>query len=113
MQQQAPPVKCRRRQHNNPSLMSQQPRQSGAPASSSSAGSDAPAAFSFGPYTIPSSTVFAATALSFAFVNIRPFVRRASAPSLPASNTACMSPATSSSPPALNANSSLTCCQRR
>ncbi len=30
--------------------------------------------FSFGPYTIPPSTVFAATALSFAFVNLRPAV---------------------------------------
>ena len=41
-------------------------------------GSDAqppsPAAFTFGPYTIPPSTVFAATALSFAFVNLRPAV---------------------------------------
>ena len=36
--------------------------------------SSSPPAFAFGPYTIPPSTVFAATALSFAFVNLRPAV---------------------------------------
>lgn len=40
----------------------------------SDAESPPPAAFTFGPYTIPPSTVFAATALSFAFVNLRPAV---------------------------------------
>ena len=39
-----------------------------------SSSSSSPAAFAFGPYTIPPSTVFAATALSFAFVNLRPAV---------------------------------------